>query len=196
MCGGWWERGGLRGGGGGGAASAHHNQPLTLCPQNDVNGSYDAFLAGDALCPFKWESQEQLGVISGDDEVSRGGSVVLPLSVPRLTPHYTSPTPPLAALLQQGFYAALSVNYLANRMGTDLKPTDNCATGLFGKDEDEDEDEGAGGGGGEREEGGEVSVLGAMDMGGSSTQIVYQPKAKARTQGEHPTPLTMPGENG
>mmetsp|Transcript_87649 Transcript_87649/g.249342 ORF Transcript_87649/g.249342 Transcript_87649/m.249342 type:complete len:441 (+) Transcript_87649:167-1489(+) len=137
--------------------------------ESDKNGTYAEFLAGDILCPFVWDSKDQLGTISGDEE---------------------------------GFFAALSVNYLGNRMGTDLKATDNCVPDLYDGAEAEggsevgeagaDQDDGAGGeGGGAGEHAQEVSVLGAMDLGGSSTQIVYQPKDKQKGAGEA-TPLSMP----
>ena len=98
----------------------------------------------------------------------------------------------------KGFFAALSVNYLGNRMGTDLKPMDNCVPDSFDEDEG---DQAVGtakeGGGEEQEHEQSVIVLGAMDLGGSSTQIVYQPKSKQHDANaeDDAGPLTMPGIN-
>ena len=83
-------------------------------------------------------------------------------------------------------------------MGTDLKPLDNCVPDATNESESNGEgvaktNEGVEGEEGEHEQ--HVTVLGAMDLGGSSTQIVYQPKSKQHdtNEEEEAAPLTMPG---
>lgn len=82
----------------------------------------------------------------------------------------------------EGFYAALSVNYLTGRIDAHLEPHVTTSSSVGAPRPQQSQQQGAGGGGGQREkekqkEKGEVELVGALDLGGSSTQIVFQPSA-------------------